>query len=130
VFVGQDLLQGYFLPFYICFSIALWHPAFLYLPSTAKYYCTLPFHDRSQFIMCFIGVFLCGTCINITCFCYIQIYRYYKRLKRNVRENMNSSLVTNNSAKKEDDTEFKILWTTILLVGWTFIGISSLSLIE
>jgi hypothetical protein len=108
---------------YAYLSVPLWNPSYYNRVASGKYYCMLPFYDHSQLGTTFTAAFLCGICINITSFCYIQIYRYYKRLKKDVRENMNSSLMTANSAKKEDDTESKILWTTILLVGWTFIGI-------
>jgi hypothetical protein len=60
--------------------------------------------------------------ISVICFCYFEIYRNYRNLKRNVREIQTSSMAE--SLRKE---KFQLLWITILLVGWTLLGNASIS---
>jgi hypothetical protein len=52
----------------------------------------------------------------------MEIFRFCIKLKKNVKENMNSTIVDGEKDKKDSDKELKILWTTILLVGCTLIG--------
>ena len=80
----------------------------------------LPFYDRTQLVPSLFATLHCTACISITCFCYIQIYRFCIKWKKSTPENVLSNM--NPVAQKESDKEFKILWTTVLLVVWTFIG--------
>ncbi len=54
----------------------------------------------------------------------MKIYRYFTKLKKNVRENVQSTLQSNvTQMTKEDDNEKQIFKTAAILAGWTLLGI-------
>ncbi len=110
-------------------SVPLWYSSAYYSLSDGKHYCIYPFFDRSQSgasIACVIHIV---ACLVIIIYFYFIIYRFYRLAgrKRHVTANKKDSVLqshvfTGESQKKDADNELRVLLTTALLIGWTFIG--------
>ncbi len=106
-----------------------WASSFYYVHSDAILFCTYPFSDHSQIQVSISGVVHVIICISIICYCYLQIYRFYRlaRERRHNTENkgdsfLQSFVLKEDTRKKDEDNEFRVFATTVLLIGWTMIG--------
>jgi hypothetical protein len=107
-------------------SVPFWNSTYFFTLSSGKFSCLLSLTERNQLILNILSIANASTFIGVASFCYISIYRYCTKLKRNVIENMNSTIQSSSESPKKqmEKEELKILWTTVILVGWTFTGMS------
>jgi hypothetical protein len=112
-------------------SLPLLHSSFHYSISETKTYCAYAFHEPSQLVPSILSIIHGTICIAIINFCYFEVYRCYrlagqKRYSNTHQQNsMLQSYALNggSSLKKTEENEFRVFLTTIILVGWTMIGI-------
>jgi hypothetical protein len=76
-----------------------------------------------------INVIHCSTCILVICYCYLVIYQLYRKTGRSRHSTTNkpdimlqSYRFNSDIRKKEEDNEFRVLLTTVILIGWTLVG--------
>ncbi len=65
--------------------------------------------------------------MGVICYCYIGIYQYYRqagRARQGNTNNRNTALQSHpqDSQKKDEEKEYRVFLTTVLLIGWTILG--------
>ncbi len=110
-------------------SVPFWNSNFYYTLSDSKLYCTYPFADRNQLGASAFCVLHSCVCLSIICFCYSEIYKFYrlagkrKHSTANKKESVLQSIAfKEDTSKKDEANEFRVFLTTVILIGWTMIG--------
>jgi hypothetical protein len=108
-------------------SIPLWNSFFYYTLSEAKLFCTYPFSDHGQILTSALSAIHGTGCITVINVCYLKIYQFYRKAGKMKRESKKDTILQSqalkvDSQKKEEEREFKVFLTTLLLIGWTLIG--------